>query len=142
MLTVDSCVWVSSFEPTDAFHPSARAFLIECQRQQVVLASPTIAVLETGCALSRRLQSPERGREAALLLALSPLLQLVPMHADLEADALRIGTALGLRAADAIYTALSVHLHADLVTTDRELLNRTTGALRAWTPAEWLAVHA
>ncbi|MBK6770293.1 MAG: hypothetical protein IPG72_15050 [Ardenticatenales bacterium] len=38
--------------------------------------------------------------------------------------------------------ALSARLNADLVTTDRELLDRTSGHLRARTPADGLAACA
>lgn len=142
ILTVDASVWVSAFEPADALHSAARTFLVECQRQQILLASPTIALLETACAISRRFVSPEKGRLAARRLATSPLLRLAPLHGALEEHALELGTALGLRAADALYVALSVRLGADLVTTDRELLDRTSDHLRAWKPADWLEAHA
>ncbi|MEO8084963.1 MAG: PIN domain-containing protein [Ardenticatenales bacterium] len=142
LLTVDACVWVAAFEPADALHPAARAFLIECQRRHVPLASPTIALLETGCAISRRFGSPEKGRRAARLWATNPLLHLMPVDAELEAHALELGTALRLRAADALYAALAARLDADLLTTDGELLDRTAGYVRASTPARWLEAHA
>lgn len=142
MLTVDASVWVSAFEPADAFHLASRTFLHECVLQRVGLASPTLALLETGCALARRWRSTDKGREAAVRLSLSPLLRLAPLNHALEQHALEIGTALGLRAADAIYAALSVRLDAALVTTDNELLDRTAGYVRTWTPSGWLAAHA
>lgn len=142
MLTIDACVWVSVYEPADALHPAAQAFLRECARQHMELASPTLALLETGCALARRLRSPDKGMAAVRHLSASPLLRLTPLSPALERHALKIGTKLGLRAADAVYAALSVRLHADLVSTDRDLLDRTSGHLRAWTPAEWVAAHA
>lgn len=142
MLTVDASVWVSAFEPADALHPAARALLMECERHHILLASPTIALLETARAISRRFASPDKGRRAAQRLAISPLLRLAPQNAAFEEHALELGTALGLRDADALYAALSVRLGADLVTTDRELLDRTAGHVHAWTPADWLETHA
>lgn len=141
-LIVDASVWVAAFDASDAFHEPARRFLRHCQRHGIALASPTLAMVEVGCALSRRLRSPARGLEAATRLAALPFMRLAPSNAGLEGAVLVLGTELGLRGADALYAALAVHLAAALVTTDRELLLRTAERLKAWTPAGWLEAHA
>jgi len=85
-----------------------------------------------------RLRSPARGREAATRLAALPFVRLAPTSAVLEGAALMIGTELGLRGADALYAALAIRSNADLITTDRELLDRTAERFRSSTPAAWL----
>lgn len=138
MLTVDASVWVSAFDTTDAFHAPSREFLRRVGERMIPLTAPSFVIVETGCALTRRFRSPERGRQAAEGLALFPLLRLEPVDAALERAALIIGTDLYLRAADALYAAVAVRTGSSLITTDRELGQRTQGHLEALTPQEWL----
>jgi predicted nucleic acid-binding protein len=61
------------------------------------------------------------------------------VDAFLEREALILGTQLRLRGADVLYAVVAMRSGSILITTDRELRQRTHDHLIALTPAEWLA---
>jgi predicted nucleic acid-binding protein len=90
------------------------------------LAAPALIAAETANALLTevRFADLELDRAAALLQeALDLPIDLVP-DAELAAEALAIGAALGLSVYDALYVALAERLHAPLVTADTGLAER------------------
>jgi predicted nucleic acid-binding protein len=92
--------------------------------------------------VARRIGSSDVGRDVAREVAASPQLELIPTDADLEREALQLGTEHRLRAADALYVAVAVRTGSVLVTTDRELGARVSDRILTVTPGEWLATHA
>lgn len=139
MLTIDASVWVSAFDTTDSLHAAGREFLRQAQAQMLPIVVPSFVLVETGCALARRFRSAERGRRAAERLVVFPLVRLEPTDAFLEREALILGAQLRLRGADALYAAVAMRTGSTLITTDRELRQRTQGHLVALTPEEWLS---
>jgi len=90
------------------------------------LAAPTLIAAEiaNGLLTEVRFAELDLGHAAALLRAALDLpIEFVP-DAELAADALAIGAALGVSAYDAHYVALAERLHAPLVTADRGLAER------------------
>ncbi len=101
-------------------------------RQRVII--PALAQLEVACALSRRWHSAAKGLSLAHRLHRSK--RITPLDLDpLLADALELGTASLLRAADSLYLAAARSTDGLLISWDKELIQRT-GAI---TPEDWLA---
>ncbi len=138
MLTVDANVWVAAFDPGDAFHVASVAFLQAAIARGQRLAGPAFLPVEAGCAVARRAADVDLGRRASEALLANPVLALEPMTAELLHDAVRIGTAARLRAADALYAAVAERTATPLITWDKELVQRA-GAL---TPATWMTQQA
>ena len=141
MLTIDASVWVSAFDATDVLHESCRDFVRTVTRDMVALRAPSFVLVETACAVARRVGSPDVGRDVAREVAASPHLALIQTDADLEQEALRLGTECRLRAADALYVAVAVRTGSVLITTDRELGARVPERIVTMTPGEWLATR-
>lgn len=133
-LVVDASVWVSAADPTDPSSPSSRAFLAELMTRGVSIALPGLARLEVACALARRFRDAELARDVADGMVKSPLVTVHGMGAGLIDAALSHGTRAFLRAADAVYAALARNLGGELVSWDREHIERA-GAV---TPETWL----
>lgn len=107
MLTVDANVWVAAFDPTDTLHAPSVSFLRYLATRRDSDCAPSFLALEVGCALTRRLARPEAGAAAAAKLREYPEPDLKPADDALLSHALRAGTARGLHAADALYTAVA-----------------------------------
>lgn len=138
MLTVDASVWVAAGNPNDIFAERSREFLAVAARQGEIFCAPSFVEVEVACALARRWQDSEAGREWVRSILVKPGITTVPVDAALLAFALYLGPKFLLRAGDALYVAVSMIYSAPLVTWDTELIQRA-GAI---TPSDWLAKNA
>ncbi len=137
MLTVDANVWVAAADPGDVFYTPSREFLHEAARRRLEIYLPTFAWLEIACALARRRQDAEAGRQLTRSLLTAPHVRHVPLDASLLAQALLIGPGAFLRGADALYAATAAGYATQLVSWDEELIRRG-GAM---TPSDWLTAN-
>lgn len=135
MLALDANVWISAFDPTDRFHQESVAIFRAAAQRSLLLAGPAFVVLESVCALRRRIGDPKAARLAATKIADHPALHLEALTSDLLAEAQRLGITRGLRGADALYAATAARLRCPLITWDKELIDRAGGV----SPSDWLA---
>ena len=133
-LVIDASVWVSAADATDALSDVSRTFLAGVVARELPVALPEVARLEIACALARRLRDAEQGRSLTERMLESPLVTTYALNRAKLRDAIRVGTGSFLRSGDALYAALAEGLDGDVVTWDRELVERT-GAL---TPRDWV----
>lgn len=135
---VDANVWVAAYDATDRFHADSAAFLYTLANLGIAARAPAILVLEVACALARRFGDTSVGRGAAAKLEEHTLLRMEPLDGRLLSEAVRLGTANGLRAADALYAATAAVTRGGvLVSWDLELIERA-GAV---TPPVWLSTQ-
>ncbi|MCG8469356.1 MAG: PIN domain-containing protein [Gemmatimonadetes bacterium] len=138
VLVVDASVWVSAADATDAFSEPSRTFLSRVARRALPIALPDLAELEFACALARRLGDAERGKDLAAQMLRSPLIAVHSLDASLLRRAVEVGTRKLLRAGDAVYAAVAELTGGEVVSWDRELIQRA-GAV---TPREWTEEQA
>lgn len=136
-LVVDANVWVSAADRQDEFCETSRAFLRNLVGSGIPIRLPAHARLEVACALARRLQRSDRGRELAARMFDGPQIEMVDLNAPMLEHALDRGTELFLRSGDALYVAAASQLRCQLVTWDKELVERAD----ALTPERWLALR-
>jgi predicted nucleic acid-binding protein len=137
MLVLDANLWIAAFDPSDAFHDDSVAVLAEAARLDLPLAGPSFVVLESTCALARRVSDPRFAQAASAQIAAHPALHLEPLSAELLAEAERLGVERRLRGADALYLATAVRLGCPLLSWDEELIARGG----AQSPRVWLTAN-
>ena len=135
MLALDANVWVAAFDPADRFHDDSVAAFSAAAARGIPLAGPSYVVLESVCALGRRVNDPDMARAAGERMTAHPALHLEPLTDALLAEAERLGVDRRLRAADALYAATAARLGCPLLSWDSELITRS-GALSS---RDWLA---
>ncbi|MDE0395951.1 MAG: type II toxin-antitoxin system VapC family toxin [Gammaproteobacteria bacterium] len=133
-LVIDASVWVSAADATDALSEVSRTFLAGVVARELPVSLPEIARVEIACALARRLRDAEQGRSLAERMLGSPLVRTYSLNRARLREAVRLGTGRYLRSGDALYAALAEGLEGEVVTWDRELVERA-GAL---TPRDWI----
>lgn len=133
-LVIDASVWVSAADATDALSEVSRTFLAGVVARELPVALPEIARVEIACALARRLRDAEQGRSLAERMLGSPLVTTYSLSRARLREAIRLGAGRYLRSGDALYAALAEGLEGEVVTWDRELVERG-GAL---TPRDWI----
>jgi len=136
-LVIDASVWVSAADPTDGMSEPSRAFLSQVAAREISLVLPEFAKLEIACALARRFRSTEYGRSLTDRMLESPRMSTRAVNRRALRKAIEIGTRNYLRAGDALYVAAARAAEGQLVSWDRELIERA-GAL---TPEEWLEAN-
>jgi predicted nucleic acid-binding protein len=137
VLALDANLWVAAFDPSDAFHDESVAVFAEAARREIPLAGPSFVVLESVCALARRVSDPSYAQAAGTQMADHPALHLEPLGEALLAEAERLGVERRLRGADALYLATATRLDCPLLSWDEELIGRGG----AQSPRDWLATN-
>lgn len=137
MLALDANLWIAAFDRSDVFHGESVAVFAEAARRALPLAGPSFVVLESICALARRVDDPRFAQAAAAKMADHPALHLEPLSETLLAEAERLGVERRLRGADALYVATAMRLGCPLLSWDQELIARGG----AQSPRDWLAAN-
>ncbi|MFQ3670635.1 MAG: type II toxin-antitoxin system VapC family toxin [Verrucomicrobiia bacterium] len=137
MITLDASVWIAFFEKADPFNAASEEFLCWVRNKGLIFHSPEFALIETGCALARRMRDASFGRTAAGTIAKIPHLELVSSSRISVDAALADGCGHLLRGADAIYAATARFTRTQLITWDQELIERAGGV----TPTTWLGMQ-
>jgi predicted nucleic acid-binding protein len=134
MPVVDASVWSALFIPDDAGHEASRRWITEAEELEEPIASPVILLAEVASALGRSLDEEDLAREAVAFLRTNPLVELFHVTESLAARAAEIASEQKLRGCDAIYVALAKHLQMELVTLDRQQLERGAGVITTRKP--------
>jgi predicted nucleic acid-binding protein len=137
VLVLDANLWIAAFDPSDPFHGDSVAVFAEAARLALPLAGPSFVVLESTCALARRVGDPSFALAAGAKMADHPALHLEAMSETLLAEAERLGVEHRLRGADALYVATATRLSCLLLSWDEEMIARGG----AQSPSDWLATN-
>jgi predicted nucleic acid-binding protein len=137
LVVLDANLWVAAYDPDDPFHGESVKVFQSALHRGLRLAGPSYVVLESVCALARRVGDSEAARAAREKMAKHPALQLEPISEALLATAEQLGVERRLRGADALYAATAARLGCPLLSWDSELITRG-GAL---SPRDWLAAN-
>ena len=137
MLALDANLWIAAFDPADRFHADSVDLFRAAAARGLPLAGPAYVVLESVCALARRVGDSAAARAAGEKMAEHPALHLEPITGEVLAAAERLGVERRLRGADALYAATAARLGCPLLSWDSELITRG-GAL---SPRDWLTAN-
>lgn len=136
-VVVDASVWLAAQDAGDRYSALSRDFFAHAVTTGTMIHVPAYARVEIACALARRLRSAAQGQRLSQLVLTAANATEQPVNAALLAKALTSGTARFLRGADALYAATADTTACELVSWDREHVQRA-GAM---TPGQWLAAN-
>jgi predicted nucleic acid-binding protein len=141
LLTIDSSVFVSAARPGEVGHRESTAFLSWVRRMRPRLFLPTLVMVEVAAALSRTGSAFDLARKYALSIGQLPNAALIALDEGLAVQGAGFGARHKLRGADAVYVATAALFSAELVTLDREQLERGSAIVRTLTPAGFLSLE-
>ena len=139
LLTIDSSVFVSAVRPSEIGHAESTAFLAWVRNKRTRLFLPTLVMAEVAAALSRTGSDPGLAQQYALAVGQLPNTVMIALDEGLARQSAAIGAQHRLRGADAVYLASAALFAAELVTLDREQLERGAAIVQTLTPADFLA---
>jgi predicted nucleic acid-binding protein len=139
LVTIDSSVFVSAARPSEVGFQESRAFLQWVRRARPRLFLPTLLVAETAAALSRTGSKADIAQHYALGIGQLPNTVLVALDEGLARQAAVLGARHKLRGADAVYIATASLFAAELVTLDKEQLERGARIVQTLRPSRFVA---
>ena len=139
LITIDASVFVSAARPSEAGNLESTTFLSWVRRARPRLFLPTLVMAEAAAALSRTGSAAGLAQQYALAIGQLPNAVLVALDEGLARQAAGFGAKYKLRGADAVYLATAALFAAELVTLDREQLERGSSIVQTLTPTGFLA---
>jgi predicted nucleic acid-binding protein len=138
LLTIDSSVFVSAACPSETSNAESAAFLAWVRTTRPRLFLPTIVMAEVAAALSRTGSKPGLAQQYAMAVSQLPNTVMVALDEGLARQAAALGARHKLRGADAVYLASAALFAAELITLDREQIERGAPIVQTLTPADFL----
>lgn len=138
LLTIDSSVFVSAARHTETGNVESTRFFAWVRQSRPRLFLPTLLMAEVAAALSRTGSAAGLAQQYALAIGQLPNTVLVALDESLAREAAALGAQHRLRGADSIFLASAALFAAELVTLDREQLQRASSIVQTLSPAEFL----
>ncbi len=123
-VTVDASVFVSAFTPTELAHQASKAFMLKVREQSIPIIVPILVLPEISAALSRGQGKPELGLAFVEQLRNFPNTTFIDVDDAVASLAVEIAAQNRLRGSDAIYAAVALRFGTELITLDKEQLDR------------------
>lgn len=123
-VTIDASVFVSAFTPSEPAHLASKALMMDVQSQAVPILVPVLVLPEISAAFSRGQSKPELGLAFVKELRNLPLTTFIDVDDSLAGLAVEIAANHRLRGSDAIYAAVTLRFGTELITLDKEQLER------------------
>jgi predicted nucleic acid-binding protein len=133
-VTVDASVFVNAFSPEENGSDKSMAFLSQLGRDGVSLIQPTLFLPEVAASIARKQDDAEAALELEQELKNFLDLALVDLDESLADFASEVAAKYRLRGSDAVYAAVALRFGTELITLDREQLERLPKVLTVRTP--------
>lgn len=132
-VTIDASVFVSAFIPAEPAHQASKRFMLRVREQSIPIIVPFLVLPEIAAALARGHGKPEAAKAFVHELRNLPNTTFVSLDESVAALAADIAANNRLRGSDAVYGAVALRFGTELITLDKEQLDRL---------AKLLSVHA
>jgi len=123
-VTVDASVFVNAFSPDEKGSDDSAELLSQLRKDGVPLIQPTLFFPEVVASIARKEDDADLALELMHELKKFSKLTLVDLDDDLAEYASEIAANHRLRGSDSIYAAVALRFGAELITLDREQLER------------------
>ena len=133
-VTIDASVFVSAFTPTEPAHQASKAFMLNLREQSIPIIVPVLVLPEISAALARGQGKPKLGLAFVQELRNFPNTTFINVDESIADLAVEIAANNRLRGSDAIYAAVTLRFGTELITLDREQLDRLPKVLSVREP--------
>ena len=137
LLTIDSSVFVSAARPSETGNAESTRFLAWVRESRPRLFLPTLLLAEVSAALSRTGSAAGLAQQYALAIGQLPNTVLA-LDEGLARQAAAFAAQHELRGADSVFLASAALFAAELITLDREQLQRGSSIVQTLSPADFL----
>lgn len=134
MAVVDASVYVALINSLEEAHEECWAWLREAHPAGEPIAAPALLVAEVAAAIGRGADDAALARRAVQQILSGNVVELMPVTVSLTRRAASIAAEHRIRGADACYVALALRLGQELVTLDRQQLERGSAVVATRRP--------
>lgn len=133
-VTVDASVFVNAFIPTESGSDQSLEFITRLRTEGIPLIQPTLFLPEVIASVARKKGNAELALALAQELRKYSGLTLTALDENLADFASEVAANNRLRGSDAVYAAVALRFGTELITLDREQLDRLPKLLTVRTP--------
>lgn len=133
-VTVDASVFVNAFSPTEEGSDQSLALFIKLRQEGIPIIQPTLFLPEVIASLARKKGDSKLALGLAKELRNFSSLTLVNLDEHLADFASEVAANNRLRGSDAIYAAVALRFGTELITLDKEQLDRLSVVLSVRMP--------
>jgi predicted nucleic acid-binding protein len=133
-VTIDASVFVSAFTPTEPAHQASKSFMLNVREQSIPIIVPVLVLPEISAAISRGQGKPELGKAFARELRNFPNTTFIDVDETVADLAVDVAANYRLRGSDAVYAAVALRFGTELITLDKEQLDRLPKVLSMRAP--------
>ncbi|HEY5728884.1 MAG TPA: type II toxin-antitoxin system VapC family toxin [Anaerolineales bacterium] len=123
-VTVDASVFVNAFIPTENESQQSLELIIKLQKEGIPLLQPTLFFPEVIASIARKKDNTELALALAQDIRRFSSLTLIPLDEKLADLASEIAAKYRLRGSDSVYAAVALRFGTELITLDKEQLER------------------
>ncbi|MBI5294004.1 MAG: type II toxin-antitoxin system VapC family toxin [Chloroflexi bacterium] len=123
-ITIDASVFVNAFSPTESGSDESLEFINATKRKGIPIIVPVLVLPEISAAIARRQNNTDLALNLVRELRLFSNITFVDVDEILAHLAVEIAATSRLRGSDAVYAAVALRFGTELVTLDREQLER------------------
>lgn len=133
-VTVDASVFVNAFSPTEQGSDQSVEFIAMLRSQGIPIIQPTLFLPEVIAAVARKKDNVQLALRLGKELRKFSSLMLIPLDENLADFASEVAANHRLRGSDAIYAAVALRFGTELITLDKEQLDRLPKILSVRAP--------
>jgi predicted nucleic acid-binding protein len=133
-VTIDASVFVSAFTASEPAHQESKAFMLGIREQSIPIIVPMLVLPEISAALSRGQGKPELGLAFVQELRNIPNTIFIDVNESIATLAVDVAAHNRLRGSDSVYAAVALRFGTELITLDREQLDRLPKVLAVRKP--------
>jgi predicted nucleic acid-binding protein len=133
-VTIDASVFVNAFNPTEPGSDQSLAFITKLRNERIPVIQPTLFLPEVIASVARKKGDAKLALQLATELRNFSSLTLVTLDENLADFASEVAANNRLRGSDAVYAAVALRFGTELITLDREQLDRLPKILAVRSP--------
>ena len=133
-VTVDASVFVNALSPDEDGSEESADFMSRLKQEGVVLIQPTLFILEVVASIARKQDNSDIALEVLQELRKFPKLTLIDLDEDFADFASEVAANHRLRGGDGVYAAVALRYATELITLDKEQLDRLPKVLSVRSP--------
>jgi predicted nucleic acid-binding protein len=124
LAVVDASVLLATILTHEPHHAASKAWLDAVVSAGAYFSAPTILLGEVAAPLGRAYNQPELAKKVVQELVAAPFVKFVPISLPLANRAAVIAAEYQLRGCDAVYVSLAETLDEELITLDKQQIER------------------